>query len=164
MGIEAGMWRPPDMSWMFPDPDQCLDIHLVVTPSVVEGATPRFNHWALNWTVRDIDGIIEIRRVHIVREIGHDHLTNWGPLTGATERTPQMVLILVCQLTLAERKILEHIAQNTEVMVPNGEWNCQDWLLTVFEKAIEAGIMKKADIDRATRRAYGVMPICERPC
>ena len=46
------------------------------------------------------------------------------------------------------RQQLESIANVHPVYVPNGEWNCQDFVKSVLDAAVDAGIIAAQDRDR----------------
>lgn len=60
-----------------------------------------------------------------------------------------------------ERGSLEEIARGVDVMEPDGEWNCQDWVNEVLRRGVEKGALDKAFCERALREAEGVMPVKE---
>jgi len=145
------MVEPPSIDHLYPDLDASQPIRLIVVPSVT--SNPTDNHWMMVWTVSDHDDLI-IRRLQIVREIGYDHLTNWGAVTvTAGDMTKHSPRFRLGELTLSQRKNLEGIAQETRVMTPNGEWNCQHWITDVLEKAVEENLLVKKVVERALTAA-----------
>jgi len=46
--------------------------------------------------------------------------------------TTDLVILLVGTLTLAQRRELEVIAWNVDVVQPDGEFNCQNWAAAVL--------------------------------
>jgi len=52
-------------------------------------------------------------------------------------------------MSLGQRKALEKIALSTEVYEPNGAWNCQDWVIEVLRKAVEAGLLEAQQVNKA---------------
>ena len=97
-----------------------------------------------------------VRRLQIVREIGYDHLTNWGAITvtaGDIRNSPKFPL---GELTLGQRKKLEGIAQGTPVVMPNGEWNCQHWVSDLLEKAVEQNLLVEEVVRNALAAALMV--------
>jgi hypothetical protein len=55
----------------------------------------------------------------------------------------------------AQRVALEEIAARTEVRVPNGEWNCQDWVIEVLVSAVDDDLISPGDRDAALSAARG---------
>jgi len=109
----------------------------------------RGQHWAISWTVGDLPPRHKVQRIlHIVTEIGCNHYTNWGPVT-RTYDPLELAAIPIAQLTPAQRVALEGIAVRTEVCVPNGEWNCQDWVIEVLARAVEDDLLSAAEKDAA---------------
>src|SRR5258707_10579534 len=136
-GIELSMDEPQGIDHLYPDPNDSLPIRLIVVSS--PSSDPTDNHWMVVWTVSDDEEII-VRRLQIVREIGYDHLTNWGAITvtaGDIRNSPRFAL---GELLLSQRKKLEGIAQGTPVMMPNGEWNCQHWIADLLDRAVERNL------------------------
>ena len=87
------------------------------------------------------EGVVH-RLVEIVREIESDHLTNWGPYTkfSLPNETLDCVLHPIGTLNLFQRRRLEEIGAQEPVRVPDGTWNCQDWVISVLRKAEQAGL------------------------
>ena len=157
-GIEATMIEPPSIDHLYPDPDETLSVHLAVVPACSGGPTD--NHWMLMWTVSDGDHDPIVRRLQIVREIGFDHLTNWGPLTVTSdELTNPSKKYSVGELTLSQRKDLERIALDTPVMMPNGEWNCQNWTTDVIKEAMKQKLLESRIVDGVLISARGIQPL-----
>lgn len=100
------------------------------------------------------------RQVQIVQESGLDHLTNWGPITSATDKETEKnaVAVDITTMTLAQRQTLEHIANTTRVRVPNGDFNGQDWIISVLQEAVAQGLVEQAELERAVTTASNVQP------
>lgn len=150
-GIESTMIEPPSIDHLYPDLDVTLPVMLIVNRAC--SGEPTDNHWMLTWTLSDGDGdddddVRVIRRLQIVKEIGYNHLTNWGPLTNTadniTKSSPQFSL---GELTLSQRKVLEGIAREAPVMMPNGEWNCQNWTTDVIKEAVKQNLLDNGIVD-----------------
>ncbi|KAJ7122044.1 hypothetical protein C8R43DRAFT_51727 [Mycena crocata] len=88
------------------------------------------------------------RILHIVTEIGCKHYTNWGPLT-RTFNPRDFDAVPIAQLTRAQRSALEDIARTSDARVPNGEWNCQNWVMEVLSRGVAAGLLSAAERDAA---------------
>ncbi|KAK0209101.1 hypothetical protein DFS33DRAFT_1380582 [Desarmillaria ectypa] len=148
MGRPFGRLPPIDLNYWNPDPDTKVPVHIMVTR--MSGFTdPRDLHWKLVWAVKIVekDGDIQIfhRRLEVVQEVGYDHLTNWGAVTqvetvSSKRFNPRKV---VATMSLAQRKELEKLASQVRIEEPNGVWNCQDWIVTVLQKAEQAGLVTK---------------------
>ncbi|KAJ7136868.1 hypothetical protein C8R44DRAFT_608325 [Mycena epipterygia] len=146
MGRPDGRIGPVGIEHLYRDPDSPLTVELLINRSYPE---LRGQHWALSWTVGYLSPTHKVQRVlHIVREIGCDHYTNWGPLTRSFDPL-DLVSVPVAQLTLEQRRALERIAAETRVCVPNGEWNCQDWVMEVLARAVETDLLSAGERDAA---------------
>ena len=100
-----------------------------------------------------------IRRLRIVQEQGFDHLTNWGPsplTVTADELTNPSQKHSIGDLTLSQRKDLERIAP---VMMPNGEWNCQNWTTNVLKEAVGKKLLDSRIVDRVLVSAGEIQPL-----
>ncbi|KAJ7598513.1 hypothetical protein C8J56DRAFT_770969, partial [Mycena floridula] len=65
--------------------------------------------------------------------------------------------ILVGYLKLRQRQALEGIANSTKVVVPDGRWNCQDWIKEVLWGMITTRHMSQAqyqEIMNAAQRYF----------
>ncbi|KAL1732455.1 hypothetical protein EV714DRAFT_282565 [Schizophyllum commune] len=109
------------------------------------------NHWWLEWPVGTCENHHTtrvndaVRRLQVVQERCHEHLTNWGGIT----------VISTDDL----RRALERIAVAEPVMVPDGEWNCQNWAVSVLQKAVDAGLLDRTVADNAVKRALAVQTL-----
>ncbi|KAJ8503282.1 hypothetical protein ONZ45_g10999 [Pleurotus djamor] len=154
----VGLWKPFDKEGM-------LDINLFVVRSRTLRTyhpTSRDQHWSITWTLgKSETGHIAQRRIHIVREGQHPHLTNWGPITMAVGKATleEGVSILISRIDFEDRKTIEEIAKSTPVRKPDGDWNCQDWLETVLMEAVRRGLLPYDGVQAALRRAREVQPI-----
>jgi hypothetical protein len=96
-----------------------LEVEIMVTKAT--------GHWKMIWTVAtSAEGNGVHRQLHTVREVGYDHLTNWGPYT-ATAGFEALIAprIFVKKMTYSERRALEEIVVRTQAMVPDGVWDCK---------------------------------------
>ena len=141
------MVEPPSIDHLYPDLDYTLPVLLISIPA--RSGDPADNHWIVTWTISDDKEVI-IRRLQIVQETGYNHLTNWGPLTvtagDTTKSSPQFSL---GKLSLSQRKVLEKIARETPVMMPNGEWNCQNWITDVLKEAVKQNVLDNGIVNEA---------------
>ncbi|KII93992.1 hypothetical protein PLICRDRAFT_49983 [Plicaturopsis crispa FD-325 SS-3] len=150
--------------WRYNDPDEVLLIQLIVFRAAYGIAftpTPRDNHWMIAWRIgQTSEGHTVQRQVQIVQESGLDHLTNWGPITSATDKETEKnaVAVDITTMTLAQRQTLEHIANTTRVRVPNGDFNGQDWIISVLQEAVAQGLVEQAELERAVTTASNVQP------
>lgn len=135
--------RPVDVDHLYRDPDKELPVLLIATrapPSPLSTNTSRDTHWKLAWGVgTNTVGIPVERQIHVVCDLGVNHLTNWGPLTKLSEGHTKAVTVTT--MSLEERRRLESIASTTPVRKPDGAWNCQDWLITVLEASVQQGLI-----------------------
>ncbi|KAF9027260.1 hypothetical protein BDZ89DRAFT_1067082 [Hymenopellis radicata] len=139
-GRPPNIHSPPDLSWIYKDPDEDLDVNLIITRSTGDITEPHDHHWKLSWTVAETSEAPYHRHLDIVQEIGINYLTNWGPLTSAKRQGSEHV-ICMARMSLRKRQDLEAVAAAEPVRVPDGQWNCQDWLISVLEKAEALGIL-----------------------
>ncbi|KAL1746300.1 hypothetical protein HDZ31DRAFT_34531 [Schizophyllum fasciatum] len=160
------MYHPVDLRPLrvaeYTDQDVVTPVHLRIARAA--GA----NHWWLDWPIgvrhhhhrtRRDDAVT---RLQAVQERNHAHLTNWGPLTViASERsTCAGCAFPLGELTLAQRRKLECIAGVEPVMPPDGEWNCQDWVMSVLRKATHVGVMDVETVNGAVEEALAVPTAC----
>jgi hypothetical protein len=152
MGRPPGRISPVAIDHIYRDPDIDLLVYLLVNSDHPDA---RGRHWSISWQVGELDEssgtdsprIHRVERVlHIVREVGLEYYTNWGPITRFFETT-HFNAIPIATISLLNRKALEEIASSTEVYEPNGAWNCQDWVVEVLRKAIEKGIFTTKEVD-----------------
>ncbi|KAJ6586520.1 hypothetical protein DFH09DRAFT_1308537 [Mycena vulgaris] len=145
-----GRLGPVGIEHLHKDPDLPLAVELLINRTYPD---LRGQHWTISWTVGNLPPRHKVQRVlHIVREIGCDHYTNWGPLTRSFNPL-EYASVPIAELTLAQRRTLEGIAARTEVCVPNGEWNCQDWVIEVLECAVQADLLSAEERNAALRAA-----------
>lgn len=147
------MRRPIDLDHIFKDKDDILPVFLQATRAGTSNA--KENHWIIAWQVGSADGCEVHRRVHVVKEVDIPHLTNWGAITKATtlDIASSSVEIPLAKLNLSQRKKLEEIGNATPVYDCDGVWNCQDWVITVFEAAERAGILTAKEWRSAVEQA-----------
>jgi len=168
MGQPDGVRKPASLDHLFSDPPTDLEVSIVVTqgdgPGIISSADTdlgsKANHWTLSWTVGFTPGRDRVpvcRRVHIVREVGQGHLTNWGPLTQTVQPSPSLTYISIAMLSRDARNALETIAEKTQVYAPDGVWNCQDWLESVLEEAVETGLFGREEVQNALDRAKSIV-------
>ncbi|TFK32798.1 hypothetical protein BDQ12DRAFT_692001 [Crucibulum laeve] len=142
-GQTKKMHRPVDIDHLYPDPDADLPILLIATKATVlpgGKVTPKDSHWKLAWRVGKTHTGVQIQReLHVIRDVGLNHLTNWGPLTKSCEEYTKAVEVTP-RMSLVNRRRLEKIAAETPVRKPDGLWNCQNWIRTVFEAAEKQGL------------------------
>ncbi|KAI5900464.1 uncharacterized protein SCHCODRAFT_02037516 [Schizophyllum commune H4-8] len=154
--IDLGTLRVPQYS----DHDVVSPLHLRVLRNDLA------NHWWLEWPVgtcesHHVSRVNDpVRRLQVVQERCHEHLTNWGGITVISTDDLQSVgpgcAILLGIMDLVQRQALERIAVTEPVLVPNGEWNCQNWTISVLQKAVDAGFLDRAAVDDAVMQALAV--------
>ena len=56
---------------------------------------------------------------------------------------------------------MERIALDTQVMMPNGEWNCQTWNWTtdVLKEAVKQNFLDSRVVDRVLIAAREIQPL-----
>ncbi|KAJ7065243.1 hypothetical protein C8F01DRAFT_1124893 [Mycena amicta] len=146
-GKEPRMLRPTDVDHIYRDPrDKTLPVLLISSPATTTKHDPKDDHWTVAWVVHSRDNIKALRRLHIVREINYNHLTNWGPITQCIrdQSLGRTHMTAIAYLDYPDRQRLEEIALANPVYVPNGLWNCQDWVEALMQKAIDAGVVTSA--------------------
>lgn len=139
MGIEPEMHEPVNIDHLFKDPQtQDLDVEVMITTE---------DHIKIIWTVgRNTQGQDVHRQLHVVREVGSDHLTNWGPYTvTAVPEALTAPRVLVKRMSFAQRRALEAIAAKTEVGMPDGQWGCRSWVHEVIEGATREKLLTALD-------------------
>lgn len=158
MGKPPGKKPPNQVDHLYKERDEVLAVILFVTRSSVRPYNPRNNHWIIAWELGMYGTNPIHRRIAIVQEAGVDHLTNWGPLTksASTATVTKTIGIPLKSMTLEERQKLEEIAVNTPVLIPDGEWNCQNWLMTVLETAEAQGLITNEEWSAAVEEAMKV--------
>lgn len=129
------------------DRDEDAEVFLAVYKPVVPTMTPRDLHWSLAWP---ISGTAAWRQIHVVTESMSDgpppqpRYVYWGAMTKSagpvdSVATRQSVGVF----SLADRLRIEGLARDTPVMVPDGTWNCQDWLLDLLQRIVSAGLISQ---------------------
>lgn len=157
MGRPAGKRPPVQVDHLYKERDEDLTVILHVTHSNIRPYNPRDNHWTLAWELGTYGKFPIHRRLSIIRETDADYLTNWGALTKSTSTASLdlAVQIPLKRMSLSQRKRLEDIGSHTAVLKPNGKWNCQDWIITVLERAEADGLVTHDEwttaVDLATK-------------
>jgi len=137
--------EPPSVDWMFKDLDHNKPVEIMAWNN---STSQRHCHWAIGWEIDDNNR----RLLQVVQENDKygrptGHLTNWGAVTKAYSRPATHYKIAT--LTLANRQGLEQIANAEQVLIPDGNWNCQDWVHAVLKKGVDQGIFTKTQVSRA---------------
>ncbi|TFK53988.1 hypothetical protein OE88DRAFT_1732724 [Heliocybe sulcata] len=155
-----------------PDLPGPTTISILVCPhSDIQGITqvftPKDHHWMLLWGPVKLEGryyrVIQATRewdpranptiASTARRL--DFLTNPGPktlsLTTKTEEHGKFVPVGV--LSPEARMVLERIAKNHPVHVPDGAWNCQDFVAEILGKAVDQGLFDRTAVDDALKVA-----------
>ncbi|KAF8069054.1 hypothetical protein FPV67DRAFT_1780432 [Lyophyllum atratum] len=156
MGIPVGADEPINTDWCFPDnKDNTLAVSLHFSRSFTTPYDPRNNHWMVVWQVGVSDRERVLRRLHVVRHDDNPHLTNWGPVTKATSTatTNRSREYKLKDMTYAQRQHMEAICRRLPIQEPDGEWNCQDWIITLLKLAERDGLITRAEWEPAVRSA-----------
>jgi hypothetical protein len=158
MGRPTGKTPPAQVDHLYKERDEDLTVILHVTRSNIHPYNPRDNHWILAWELGTYGKFPIHRRISIIRETGAEHLTNWGALTKSNSTTclGQAVEIPMKKMSLSQRKKLEDIGNRTDVVKPNGKWNCQDWIVTVLKCAEAQGLVTRDEWTTAVDLAIKV--------
>ncbi|KAL1689174.1 hypothetical protein GGG16DRAFT_58319 [Schizophyllum commune] len=156
--IDLGILRVPQYS----DHDVASPLHLRLIRN------DNANHWWLEWPVGTcgnhhttrVNDAGAVRRLQVVQERCHEHLTSWGGITVISTDDLRSIepgcAIFVGDMDLVQRQALERIAVAEPVMVPDGEWNCQNWAVSVLHKAVNAGLLDLATVEAAVEQALAV--------
>ncbi|KAI0699185.1 hypothetical protein C8T65DRAFT_660081 [Cerioporus squamosus] len=123
------------------DKDEDTAVFFAVYNPVLPRQTTRDLHWART--------LAAWRQIHIIEEKfeasgdgWESRYVYWGPLTkssGPTDDVAKRYSLGV--FSLERRKRIEELAAQIPVMVPDGTWNCQDWLLELFERMVAVGLI-----------------------
>ncbi|KAH6916900.1 hypothetical protein BKA70DRAFT_1250903 [Coprinopsis sp. MPI-PUGE-AT-0042] len=156
----------------YPELDKLQDVDLIVqrpSEDQAQGLSSHDLHWLIQWLrakvkvedTPDAQTQLLWRRIQLVHEAGVDHLTNWGAIStyGEGGIVDGSERILIKAMSKSERIELEAIANATQVCVPDGHWNCQDWLKTVLMSAVDRGLLSTEEYERAVRKAESISPI-----
>ncbi|CDO68392.1 hypothetical protein BN946_scf184815.g39 [Trametes cinnabarina] len=136
---------PIDLAWRYPDPNTNLTVYLLVAPPQRNTVfDPRGLHWSLSWEVRQNVW----RHVNVLthrqpnQPSPNPRYIYFGPLTKTGgDGTLQTVKIIVGNMSLAMRQRIEALAWSVPVMYPNGQWNCQDWLIDLLGRMRNEGLI-----------------------
>ncbi|TFK80585.1 hypothetical protein K466DRAFT_605213 [Polyporus arcularius HHB13444] len=118
---------------------------------------PRDLHWSLSWRV-DKGGW---KHLHVTAEdTGYDprlprRYVYWGPITkSAGNATSGAVEVPLGRMSLAVRRRIEQLAWGVQVAKPNGQWNCQNWVLDLLCKIYWDGIISQATWSEVVSKAH----------
>lgn len=149
--------EPINLDWLHKDSEGDVEVFFAVynPPPLLQGHTPRDLHWSIAWQIRDTGAW---RQVHVVEEkieVAREQrplqlYVYWGPLTkssGPTDGVAKRYSLGV--FPLAQRLQIEELARQVPVMVPDGTWNCQDWILDLLSRMVSEGILPKDSPDSA---------------
>ncbi len=144
----------------FRDKDEDNEVFFAVYNSVLPRQTPRDLHWSLAWAIRGTDPAAW-RQIHVIEErveaeagTWDSRYVYWGPLTKTSGPTDDVAKrYSLGAFSFEWRKRIEDLAGLTPVMVPDGTWNCQDWLLDLFERMIGAGLVSDGKRDEVLAAA-----------
>lgn len=146
---------PINLDWIHPDRADHAEVFFAVYRPALRRHTPRDLHWSLAWAIGNT-----WKQLHVIEEKMADgpspqpRYVYWGPLTkssGPTDDVADRYFLGVFSQT--QRKQIEELAAETPVMVPDGTWNCQDWLLDLFERMVDAGIINARTRDSVLKAA-----------
>ncbi|CDO71169.1 hypothetical protein BN946_scf184845.g39 [Trametes cinnabarina] len=148
---------PIDLHWRFGDPDASLPVYILVSSPVDQTRfDPHGLHWSLSWEVKPNVW----RHVNIVTHRHPDQpppnprYVYWGALTKCSgPGTLVKRRILVADMTFAMRKQIEEVAFTVPVMQPNGQWNCQDWLLDLLDRLRQNGLISDQNLKEVVSAA-----------
>ncbi|TBU54361.1 hypothetical protein BD310DRAFT_951480 [Dichomitus squalens] len=167
---------PINMDWTFPDRDAPLPVYLLVqapsspTSSSLAGVGPaqtwRDLHWSLSW--QPAEGAwrhVQVDMYDVKTDPApQPRYVFWGARTTTADAAAEGSAARLELGTLArdERRRVEQMAWEVPVMYPNGEWNCQNWVRGLFERMVEAGLVKQERVDEVVKVAetvHGDLPV-----
>ncbi|KAI0707568.1 hypothetical protein C8T65DRAFT_808940 [Cerioporus squamosus] len=154
-----GLRNPPPISNGHLARDTNVDREVVVMvfppiPGLIR--TPRDAHWSLSWRV-DAGGW---KHLHVVTlDTSYDprlrkRYVYWGPETktvGEAKRGAQHVSL--GYMSPAVRRRIEALAWTVGVAKPNGDWNCQNWIIDLLCKICQDRIIDQAKWSEVVARA-----------
>lgn len=158
---------PPPVGLAFPvDPSTNLNIYLAVDipePYLARDTATRDFHWSIHWTV-GISQNHECCRLLSLETYNNEHLVYYGAFTKVIEAQTQSrnKAFPLGFATLKQRKLLEQIASETDVMLPDGDWNCQNWVKSVLATASARGIFDAEVVRRAVSSAEALPPVLRK--
>ena len=144
------------MSHLVADPNCALEVQLVEYRNAtrssrttgVPGKGDR--HLAIGWVVGYQNNNPTWVFLHIVQESDIPHLTNWGPITQAEgDSTRSAAKYSLGQHSLQTRQRLKNIAAAMPVQVPDGHYNCQNWVRHVLDAAVAQQVLSAAAVHAA---------------
>lgn len=155
-GRPTNILRPVDLDHIYRE--KRVDLPIILHVTLASTGIARDNHWTIAWQVGMADKYKVHRRVQIVREILATHLTNWGAMTKASTADTQANAFEMSLGVLGyeARRRLEEIGDGMEVYEPDGQWNCQNWVVMVLRKAEEEGLIEKNVWMKAVMEAEGL--------
>ncbi|RPD52408.1 hypothetical protein L226DRAFT_496274 [Lentinus tigrinus ALCF2SS1-7] len=141
---------PGSNDHLAPDTDVYRKIVILVYPPLAlrPGVTPtaRDLHWSLSWRVKD-----GWRHIHINAEnTSYDpqlprRYVYWGPITKSSGyATSGAKEVPLGYMSLAMRRRIEQLAWSVQVARPNGQWNCQNWIVDLLCKMHQDGIITQS--------------------
>jgi hypothetical protein len=149
-GQAPGLLGPPNLDYIYRDPNKELKIYLMehVGPKLISiRVANRDRHWMVGWTVNVGVESSHLRFLNIETFPGRKDYTYWGPVTAHARDSYKSHYLGT--LTLEQRKRLEELSWKVKVYVPNGEWNCQDWIKDLLESAVLEGLFTREQVDTA---------------
>ncbi|KAI0360324.1 hypothetical protein OH77DRAFT_1418213 [Trametes cingulata] len=133
------------------DRDEDAEVFLAVYKPSLPTLTPRDLHWSLAWQIK---GTAAWRQIHVLQEKMIDgpppqpRYVYWGALTKSAGPTDSVATKHSLGIfSLADRQKIEDLAWKTPVMIPDGTWNCQDWLLDLLRRVTAAGLVSQEKVD-----------------
>ncbi|KAI0707551.1 hypothetical protein C8T65DRAFT_718587 [Cerioporus squamosus] len=158
---------PPNNDHLAKDTDVERNVVVLVYPLQRRpGYTPtsRDLHWSVSWRV-DKGGW---KHLHVIAEnTSYDpqlprRYVYWGPITKtAGHATSGAVEVLLGSMSLAVRRRIEQIAWSVQVAKPNGQWNCQNWVIDLLCKICQDGIISQRQWSQVVENAQlGAHRLC----
>ncbi|RPD52171.1 hypothetical protein L227DRAFT_515239 [Lentinus tigrinus ALCF2SS1-6] len=145
-----GLRNPPPIDNSHLARDTNVDrevVILVYPPRPGRSRSPRDLHWSLSWRVEGGGW----KHLHVVvEETPYDaHLkmryVYWGPVTKTVgDATRGARYASLGYMSRASRQRIEALAWGIGVAKPNGEWNCQNWVVDLLCKICQDGLIDQA--------------------
>ncbi|OSD02629.1 hypothetical protein PYCCODRAFT_328939 [Trametes coccinea BRFM310] len=164
---------PINMDWQYPDRDVDAPVYLLVYAPTDPSHTRRDLHWSVAWPTSStsaLDAPADVLAWRHVQVETYDVKTDpapqpryvyWGACTkSADENAAGAEKLLLGTFSREQRRKVEELAWETSVMHPNGDWNCQNWILGLFDKLDAAGLVPRRRLDEVVKAAetHGGLP------
>ncbi|KAI0711517.1 hypothetical protein C8Q76DRAFT_61293 [Earliella scabrosa] len=163
---------PPSNDHLYREVNEPREVFILVYgPRQLHNVRARDLHWSIYWEVSGGGG----KLIHLVQEdepifvlpgqargatiIPTRRLVYWGPQTRSPgNATHGARRISLGVMSLAHRQEIERIAWKVLVHKPDGQWNCQHWIINLLYKMVDARIISKNGAEYAFGAAHHAWP------